>query len=231
MRKSLLTSLALGCGALLGLMSFGARANIIHVGLHSAAGQQSADFQAGGGTLGLSGWEYDFWEPAYMSAVGNGLGVCNGSQGPCTGDDGIDASPWQTIDMDISELPAFSSIEITLSSISTNSTAYLLGASCDPGRGCSTTVLAQCTGCESFTLTSAQLLGITDIWVSPKSGGDSPDTDNIVLDTGNIVLGPDFYLYTVPEPAAIGIFGLGLLLIGAFIGLRRREERPDSMRG
>lgn len=225
MRKSLLTSLALGCGALLGLVSFSASATPIHIGLLNAAGQQSADFQAGTGTLGLSGWEYDFWEPAYMSAVGNGLGVCNGSQGPCTGADGIDASPWQTIDMDISELPAFSSIEITLSSISTNSTAYLLGASCDPGqRGCITTVLAQCTGCESFTLTSAQLLGITDIWVSPKSGGDSPDT-------GNIVLGPDFYLYTVPEPAAIGIFGLGLLLIGAFIGLRRREERPDSMRG
>lgn len=222
MRKSLLTSLALGCGALLGLVSFSASAGRIHVGLQTAAAQQSADFQAGGGTLGLSGWEYDFWEPAYMSTVGTGLGVCNGSQEPCTGDDGIDASPWQTIDMDISQLPGFSSIEITLGPI--NGTAYLLGASCDPGQqGCITTVLAQCTGCTSFMLTNAQLLGISDIWVTPKAGADTAGT-------GDIVLGPDFYLYTVPEPAALGVFGLGLLLIGAFIGLRRREERPDSMR-
>jgi hypothetical protein len=27
---------------------------------------------------------------------------------------------------------------------------------------------------------------------------------------------------TVPEPAALGVFGLGMLLIGAFVGLRRR---------
>lgn len=32
----------------------------------------------------------------------------------------------------------------------------------------------------------------------------------------------DIVSATVPEPAALGVFGLGMLLIGAFVGLRRR---------
>ncbi|MBN8712720.1 MAG: PEP-CTERM sorting domain-containing protein [Xanthomonadales bacterium] len=32
---------------------------------------------------------------------------------------------------------------------------------------------------------------------------------------------------SVPEPAALGMFGLGALLIGGFVTLRRRIERPD----
>lgn len=31
-------------------------------------------------------------------------------------------------------------------------------------------------------------------------------------------------VHSVPEPAALGMFGLGALLIGAFVGLRRRKE-------
>jgi hypothetical protein len=31
-------------------------------------------------------------------------------------------------------------------------------------------------------------------------------------------------VHSVPEPAALGMFGLGALLIGAFVGLRRREQ-------
>ncbi|HUH32275.1 MAG TPA: PEP-CTERM sorting domain-containing protein, partial [Rhodanobacter sp.] len=31
-------------------------------------------------------------------------------------------------------------------------------------------------------------------------------------------------VHPVPEPAALGMFGLGALLIGAFVGMRRREQ-------
>jgi len=39
------------------------------------------------------------------------------------------------------------------------------------------------------------------------------------------LLGVDFVLNTVPEPAALDMFGLGLLLLGLFVVLRRRHSR------
>ena len=38
----------------------------------------------------------------------------------------------------------------------------------------------------------------------------------------DVTLGLDAPVHPVPEPAALGVFGLGLLLMGAFAGLRRR---------
>lgn len=44
------------------------------------------------------------------------------------------------------------------------------------------------------------------------------DSSNIVVYAGNIPT-------AVPEPAALGMFGFGVLLIGGFVTLRRREQR------
>jgi hypothetical protein len=74
-----------------------------------------------------------------------------------------------------------------------------------------------------FSFTEAELLRekITDIWVA------SSTTDQSGTSNSNILLGSDFVLDTVPEPKALGMFGLGLLLIGAFVGLRRRRRRTS----
>jgi hypothetical protein len=53
--------------------------------------------------------------------------------------------------------------------------------------------------------------------VTPLGGSDvAPDA--------NILLASLSYTTSVPEPAALGIFGLGVLLIGVFVGLRRRQN-------
>ena len=255
MRKSMLTSVALGCGALLGLVSFGASALPIHVGLQNAGipnNLQSWTSDVIGdphGTLTLSGWEYDnrAWAGATMhykdtSPAETGLGVnCNDSpSGNACGEHEIGATPWQMIDMNISQLTGWQSLTITLGSVNgigdqpgKDETGYLLGATCTVGGSCTSTVLAatpldSCTDFGishsaicSFTLTYADLSGISDIWIA------SSITDQSGTDNGNILLGSDFVLNTVPEPKTLGIFGLGLLLMGAFVGLRRRRRRTD----
>ena len=251
MRKSLLTSLALGCGALLGLVSFGANAALpIHVGLKDA-GQpnnlQSWTSPVIGdphGTLSLSGWEYDndVWTGATMSyksgsAAETGLGVnCNDSPtGNECGQHEIDATPWQMIDMNISQLTGWQSLTIYLGSVNAagtggDETGYLLGATCQRDGTCTPIVLDSCTGFGNwsghsaqcmFNLTEADLLGqhISDIWIASSLTNQSGSNNS------NILLGGDVDLYAVPEPKTLGIFGLGLLLIGAFVGLRRRRYR------
>ena len=245
MRGSLLVSLALAGSAL--LFSVGAEAVPIHVGLKNAAGNTNWTSPVIGdphGTVTLSGWEYDSngpgtsaWAPATMtyksdSPAETGMGVaCNQfpAHNAC-GQKEIGATPWQMIDINISALTGWSSLTINLGSVNGigypdgDETGYLLGATCTVGGSCTPTVLATCadfgTGHSatcSFNLTYADLLGITDIWVTPSIT--NPDG----ADNANILLGADFVLYTVPEPATLGIFGLGLLLIGAFVGLRRRR--------
>ncbi len=247
MRKSLLTSVALGCGALLGLVSFGASALPIHVGLQDAAGSHTWTSPVIGdphGTVTLTAWEYDntVWTNAVTSyksgsAAETGMGViCNQqpSHNEC-GQHEIGATPWQMLDLNISQLTGWSSLTINLGSINAagtggDETGYLLGASCQVGGTCTPTVLENtCTNFGgvgnpqvcSFTFTSGYLLGqsITDIWVA------SSTTDQSGISNSNILLGSDFVLNTVPEPKALGIFGLGLLLIGAFVGLRRRRRQ------
>ena len=254
MCKPILTSLAMICGAFLGVASFAASAVPIHVGLSDAQNSQTWTSPVIGdphGTLTLSGWEYDrgAWQAAtmlYKAAGGaeTGMGVaCNltpSSGSACTQHE-IGATPWQMIDMTISQLTGWSSLTIDLSSVNGTShgrgggpggseTGYLLGSNCMVGAAgvnCiqQPKVLTSCTDYGlahsdicSFTLTYADLLGITDIWVTPSQT--NPNGSN----NANILLGADFILNAVPEPAALGIFGFGLLLLGLFSGLRRRFD-------
>lgn len=243
MRKSWFKSLLLLGGASLGWVALSAQAIPIHVGLQDAAGSTAWTSPVIGdphGTLTLTGWEFDdgAWTDAVMTykhstAAETGMGVaCNQapSHSAC-GEQEIGTSPWQMIDLNISKLTGWSSLTINLASVNSTSypggdeTGYLLGATCMVGGDCTPTVLASCTDFGgqgspqtcSFNLTFAQLLGITDIWVTPSL------TDQSGRNDGNILMGADFVLNTVPEPAALGMFGFGLLLLGLFMGLRRRR--------
>ncbi len=266
MRKSLLTSLALGCGALLGLVSFGAGAIPIHVGLVGAGGNSSWTSPSFGdpSTLTLSGWEYDSgqWASAVMNykctnssghrenngacanlpttGVETGVGVvCKGTQTAVCKQDEIGATPWQMIDVNIFGLKNWASFTINLGSVNEagtggSETGYLLGAKCSRGDiTCTATPILEdsCTyggpgksQVCSFTFNPLQLSGITDIWVA-SSLTDQSCGDVKPCNDANILLGGDFAFSNVPEPKALGIFGLGLLLIGAFVGLRRRRYR------
>ena len=243
MRKFLLKSLLLVSGACLGLMTFAANATPIHVGLKDAAGSHSWDSPEIGdphGILNLTAWEFDHgaWTAAVMTYKAStpaetGLGVaCN--QHPAhnaCGEKEIGTSPWQMIDINIKDLTGWSSLTVNLASVNGigypggDETGYLLGAACTVGGSCTPTLLASCTDFGgrgvpqtcSFNLTWKDLLGFTDIWVTPSMTDQSGSND------GNILLGPDFVLYTVPEPEALGMFGLGLLLIGLLVVVRRRR--------
>ena len=250
MRKSLLASLAMGSGALLGLASFGANATPIHVGLQGAAGNQVWTSPVIGdphGTVSLSGWEYDngAWTPATMSyksgvPAETGLGVfCNQTpaNNACSQHE-IGSTPWQMIDVNITALTGWTSLTLSLGSVNSagypggDETGYLMGASCQVGGTCTPFVLASCTDFGgsgspatcSFNFTRDYLLRreISDIWVTPST------TDESGSNNGNILLGGSLTLYAVPEPAALGIFGLGVLLIGLFAGLRRRNHDDEQ---
>lgn len=254
MRKSLLTSLVLGCGTLLGLVSFSASATPIHPGIQvnlaPASGSTlwtSPPIGDPHGTVTLSGWEYDkisnnnyAWTAATMNyknlgyAAEQGLGVlCNQTpyHNECSQKE-IGSTPWQMIDVNISALHGWNALSLSLGSVNGNQfpvgdeTGYLLGASCQVGGSCTPITIASCTDFGgpgkpatcSFSFTKEYLLGlgITDIWVTPSL------TNQSTKSNGNILLGGTLTLF-VPEPATLGMFGLGVLLIGLFAGLRRRK--------
>ncbi len=244
MRNSLLRSMTLGLGALLGLAAFSAQAIPIHVGLQNAAGSHSWDSPVIGdphGILNLTAWEYDSgaWTAAVMTYKAStpaetGLGVaCNQhpTHNACSQKE-IGTTPWQMIDLNIKDLTGWSSLTVNLSSVNGigypggDETGYLLGAACTVGGACTPTLLASCTDFGgtghpatcSFNFTDQDLLGVTDIWVTPSLRNQSGRDD------GNILLGADFILYTVPEPAALGIFGFGVLLVGLLLVLRRHRS-------
>lgn len=245
MRKSLVTSLALGCGAVLGLVSLGAEAIPIHPNIVDLSGAANSKTWTSGPVgdpsyVSLSGWEYDngVWTLAYMSyksgsPAETGLGVfCNQTPaGSVCGEHEIGSTPWQMIDMDISQFTDWYSLTINLGSINGdnqgNETGYVLGASCQVGGTCKPITLESCTDYGqgrtqtcSFNFTAADLRDITDLWITPSLTNQSSNND------GNILLGGQMTLYTpVPEPTAWGMFGLGTLLIGLFAALRRREAR------
>ncbi len=248
----MITSLRMTCAGFFGLASFAASAVPIHVPLANAAGAQSWTSPVIGdphGTLTLTGWTYDsgVWQGALMtykntSLDETGMGVaCTTAQktlphNSC-GQHEIGATPWQMIDMNISQITGWSSLTISLSSVNGTAfgngggsggaeTGYLLGATCMVGDGCTPTVLASCndfggvghSSICSFELTYADLLGITDIWVTPSQ------TNPKGTNNANILLGSDFIVNSVPEPAVVGIFGFGVLLLGLLVGLRRRFD-------
>lgn len=232
MRSSLLSSVALACAAL--FATCGAKAVPIHVGLMDAVGSHSWTSPLIGdphGTLSLSAWEYDngMWTAALLDAAPgyNGLGVaCNPVPQPvnntCLAGQ-ISSVPWQTIDIGIGGLTGWNGLTVKIDSVDAGETAYLLGAACTVGGGCTPSTLTLCTNQGSsetdcsFFLSRAALFNITDIWVTPSA------TNPNGVNRGNIVLDADFTLQAVPEPAELGIFGFGLLLVGVMVGLRRRR--------
>lgn len=73
----------------------------------------------------------------------------------------------------------------------------------------SSTALANSSTWDNASFASLGVTPGTYVWTW-GTGADQ----NFTLDIGNAA--------NVPEPAALGIFGFGVLLIGAFVGLRRR---------
>lgn len=244
MRQSLLVSAVLASGAL--LCSLAANAIPIKVGLLGASGGttwtsnpigggtttssaiQPFAINPSHGTVSLSGWENDdgTWTPATMiqNPDVQGLGVeCNSPlASDCTGDQ-IGSNPAQIIDLDISNLTDWTGLLITIDSVEGTNTGNLFGATCTPDHCQAISFLGGCTtvkGSCTLSLTNRGLTDITDIWITPI------DLDPIVLD-GNLFVctgaGPCVKPTGVPEPTALGMFGLGLLLIGTFVGLRRRR--------
>lgn len=186
------------------------------------------------GTVTLTGWENDdgAWAPATMIQNPDvpGLGIeCNSPlDADCT-DKQIGSDPAQVIDMDISQLTDWTGLLITIDSVKGTNTGYLYGATCTPGDDCVPVALLSCTIVQgSCTLNVSQrLLGdYTNIWITPVDFY-QPERDPIVLG-GNLYVctgsGPCAVPTAVPEPEALGMFGLGVLLIGTFLGLRRRSQ-------
>lgn len=167
----------------------------------------------------------------------------NATQPDPTETNEIDSIPEQMIDMDITGLASnWTKLTITLLSVETGQ--LLQGVDCsiltdtncaptpfdlDPNASfCSAADLNHIVTCV-FTEQYLSQRGVTDIWIQsvPASGCElSPCSLN-----GNILLGSgldngfimDGTPASVPEPAALGMFGLGTLLIGVFLGLRRRR--------
>lgn len=266
MRTSLISSLALAGAAL--LISFGAKATPIHVGITGGAGQHSATFGPFGDPsfLTLSAWQYDpqtqAWLPAYMTDQpdansNDGLGVCatdpSGNNNICTGTgetNYIDSIPQQMIDMDISLLASnWTGLTITLLAVDqgpmlTGATCSLLDPNCVP-----TQIQMNMQFCSAidangmvFCNFSAQYLmglGITDIWIESLSQSCGPNIfattgpapNATSLCNGKMLLGSgdqfgfimDGDAAHVPEPSALGLFGLGTLLLGLFVGMKRRR--------
>lgn len=72
------------------------------------------------------------------------------------------------------------------------------------------------TNCAAYSCSVTW--GTNQWWASPGSSGFgySTSTSN-QFSNGNVI-----YALAVPEPGALGMFGLGTLAIGLFVGLRRR---------
>lgn len=181
-----------------------------------------------------------------------GLGVCGGSvdaNNACTSTDEtseIDSIPRQMIEMDISLFEHWNGMTITLLSYEQESWDGFYGVSCSlTDSECinptPVQLQADCSGPDAnginaCTFTEGYLtqLGIAAIWISPYYGCGSEVDSFATFDRSNsgcnFLLGSGLEhglvldLNHVPEPAVLGMFGLGALLIGLFVGLRRREQ-------
>lgn len=238
MRKSLLTSLALILGAFLGLVAFGANATPVSVNLSACGGLASCSAN----NLTFNGLEFD--NGAFTSAnldwktnpnpVETGLGVTCNQMPPhnACGQNEIGSTPWQLIDVDLSQLTGFSSVTLVLGSVNNSSfpngvpeTAFLIGSTCNIPFPCTGILLGSYTYANgvakaTFNFTTAELAGLTNIWITPQVSNQSGFSNaNILLTSFTINT-----VTSVPEPAVLGIFGLGVLMIGLFVGLRRRTH-------
>lgn len=247
MRKILLIP-TLILGAFLGFLSLGANATPINVNLSGVCTPAAGQFKCTSGSstytnsgvtfmgwqLGNSGWANANLtlklpingNPSYET----GLGVsCGTAPGPKCGQDEINATPPQYISVDISGI-TFTSLMLGVGSVDSDGgsglpeSTYIYGCNNANVSSCTDfTLLASYTGSNSartdtFTFTAAQLSGFSFLYVTPLGTGGGPDA--------NILLASLSYntVTSVPEPAVLGMFGLGILLIGVFMGLRRRTH-------
>lgn len=221
--------LALAVG--LGFVSFGAQATTINVDLSGCGG--SASCTSDGVTF--QGWENDTnissgWAPANLTYKSDpfgetGLGVACTSGDKCNQHE-IDTTPKQYISAGLGF--SFNNLSLSVGSVdsgggghpSVYETAYIYGSTCANFGDCLVADLlgsytySSSTNTHTFTFTAADLSGYTFLYVTPLGDGNAPDA-NILLSSLS---------YSVPEPAVLGMFGLGVLLIGLFAGLRRSRE-------
>lgn len=224
MRKYLLVSAALALAAGLSLVSISVQATPTPVNLSGCGGSTSCT--SGGVTF--TGWQFSSgaWGSAQLTYKPDpnnetGLGVaCTG--GKC-GDKEIEGTPPELIAADLSGIN-FSSLSLGVGSVDCNDNcsapeiAYIYGSTCaDPGF-CIGSLLDSYSGANypnnahTFNFSASDLTGYGFLWVTPGSGN-----------TADILLASLSYT-AVPEPAVLGMFGLGGLLIGLFAGLRRRFD-------
>lgn len=193
------------------------------------------------------------WDPAYMTNGedgGNpGLGVCSvmpeGDGNVCLREDEtnqIDSIPSQMIELGLNEFEDWNGVTITMLSVEDLSEVMFTGASCsmaDVVAGdcqaqttsleisstyCSRTLsdIWSCTYSRPFLADFFDGLGIKDIWIQPQGHCLELCTNaNFYMASGEKY---GLILNLVPEPSALGMFGLGTLLIGVFVGLRRRRR-------
>ncbi|MGH8283160.1 MAG: hypothetical protein ACRESE_04870 [Gammaproteobacteria bacterium] len=237
MRKHLFISAALALAAGLGLVSFGAQATPIPVNLSGCAGQTTCTDNG----VTFTGWEYTSsgWQAAPLTYKNDphgesGLGVeCSFASGPkCIQGDGtqgpgnqleINATPWQMIGVNIGSLK-LSSLLLGVGSVDSQGgkgnpeTAFLLAGLCT-SPAC---VIAEVnyyvgSNADNTSLFTFSPEGLSNFFLTPRlfaNSNPAPDA--------NILLASLAYNVTVPEPAELGMFGLGVLLIGLFAGLLRR---------
>lgn len=234
MHKHLLVSAVLALAAGLSLVSISAQATPVTVNLSGCGGSLSCTSDG----VTFSGWQFDpvtfTWTNTaltYKSDANNetGLGVaCNG--GKC-GEKEIDDTPVQLVATDLSGI-RFSSLSLSVGSVdcdgSTNCSdpeiAYIYGATCAQPLTCVATALGSYSGLDypnnthTFAFTASDLTGYDFLWVSPVSPSDVGSVNG-----ANFLLASVSY-NSVPEPAVLGMFGLGALLIGLFADLRRRFD-------
>lgn len=235
MRKYLVLCAGLVLTAGLGLVSFAAHAMPVSVDLSSCGGLTSCPSDG----VTFTGWQYDTtsstWVNTALTYKGDpnnetGLGVaCTG--GKCNENE-IDDTPPQLVAADLGGI-SFSSLSLGVGSVDCNGStncddpeiAYIYGAMCAQPGTCAATELGSYAGSDYpgnahiFTFTAAELMGNDFLWVTPVS-----PTDLGSVNDANFLLASLTYTTAVPEPAALGMFGLGVLLIGLFAGLRRRID-------
>lgn len=241
MRTSAITLWGLAAAALLSLASFSVKAAPIAVDLQPCTISSGNWCDSGSATYTNSGVTFQGWEQfvaafpgpsdlVYKNGGANevGLGVlCTYSPADKCGEHEINTAPAQYISATIPD--HISSLSIGVQSVdggggdNYDETAYIYLSKCANLFECllggnfpvplDSYTFNGTNKTWTFNFTAAELSGYGYLYVTPLGSSDAPDA-NILLSS--------FSYQPVPEPAALGMFGLGVLLVGAFAGLRRR---------
>lgn len=240
MRTFTMTVFGLAAAALLGLVSFSVKAAPISVDVQACTITSGNWCNGGSPTYTNSGVTFQGWEqtgegfgPANLTYKNGGtnevgLGVlCTYGTGDKCGEHEINTSPSQYISATIPT--HISNLSIGVQSVDNgggdneNETAYIYLWGCANFSECATApapfLLDSYTfnGTNktwTFNFSAADLTGYGYLYITPLAPIEGAPDANILLSS--------FSYQPVPEPAALGTFGLGVLLIGAFAGLRRR---------